>query len=70
MKKCKLHLRRKEDHMFSSLDSIAEPREQTWPNPKSKTHIFAKIIIDFNSKKGYLKKEGPIWFGTPKWTLD
>lgn len=30
--------------IFMSLDSVSEPRTQTWPNPFAKTEIFAKNI--------------------------
>lgn len=35
-------------YIFLSKDSMSEPRTQIWPNPRSKTYIFAKNIPDFN----------------------
>jgi S-formylglutathione hydrolase FrmB len=57
-------------YIFLSKDSMSEPRTQIWPNPRSKTYIFAKNIPDFNPKNGLIIKGDKTWFGTPKWTLD
>lgn len=56
--------------IFMSVDSISEPRTQTWPNPRAKTHIFAKNIYDFDSKRTLKITDGTGWIGTPEWTLN
>ena len=56
--------------IFFSLDSIREPRTQTWPNPVSKTHIFAKNISDFDPEKPLSINGETGWIGTPEWTLN
>jgi enterochelin esterase-like enzyme len=56
--------------VFLSLDSIGEPRTKTWPNPRSKTFIFAKNISNFNPKKPMLIKGTAGWIGTPEWNLN
>ena len=37
--------------VFLTQNEKLEPRNQTWPSPYSKTHIFAKNIDNFSSKK-------------------
>lgn len=56
--------------LFMSLDSIREPRTQVWPNPRSKTEIFAKNIDDFDPKKPIKLTGDTGWIGTPEWTLN
>jgi len=56
--------------VFLSLDSIREPRTNIWPDPRTKTYIFAKNIKDFNKKKTLKLTGDNGWIGTPEWTLD
>lgn len=56
--------------IFMSLDSIREPRTLTWPNPRVKTHIFAKNIDDFDPKKSFKSTGDTGWIGTPEWSLN
>ena len=37
--------------IFLTQNEKLEPREQIWPNPYSKTYIFARNIDNFSSKK-------------------
>lgn len=55
--------------IFISVDSIREPRTQTWPNPRAKTEIFAKNIDDFDLGKPVTITGDTGWIGTPEWSL-
>jgi len=56
--------------IFLSLDSMREPRTQTWPNPSPghKTFIFAKNFTSFSTKGTSLTLDDS-WQGTPNWSL-
>lgn len=56
-------------YVFFSLDSVREPRTQTWPSPNRKTYIFAKNLTDFDPKKPMKLNDVSGWIGTPKWKL-
>ncbi len=55
--------------VFMSLDSRREPRRQTWPNPRSKTYIFATNLDDFSLRKPLQLNGDNKWIGTPDWSL-
>ncbi len=56
--------------LFISENLRDEPRTQTWPNPSSKTHIFAKNIDRFDLATGLYIKNDDNWISTSGWTLD
>ena len=55
--------------VFLTQNEKLEPRKQTWPNPYSKTHIFAKNIDDFSSKQTIELSGTNDWTKTPDWNL-
>jgi S-formylglutathione hydrolase FrmB len=57
-------------YLFFSQDSRIEPRTQIWPNPTSKTHIFAKNMDEFESNEVLLIENDGTWISTTDWTLD
>lgn len=56
--------------IFLSLDSMREPRTQTWPNPDPthKTFIFARNFKSFSTKNTTLTFDDN-WQSTAKWSL-
>ena len=56
--------------LFFSKSERVEPRTQTWPNPWSKTHIFAKNIDDMNSDDVFMIQHSDDWSHTSEWKLD
>jgi hypothetical protein len=56
--------------LFISENLRAEPRTQTWPNPRSRTYIFAKNIDRFDLATGLHIKNDDNWISTSGWTLD
>ncbi len=62
----------KEGRMFVFLthDSIIEPKDQIWPNPYRKTHIFAtNMTFSPNSESAELNAVTS-WTKTPEWDLN
>ncbi|MBN4084791.1 hypothetical protein JYT89_00450 [Flavobacteriaceae bacterium AH-315-B10] len=57
-------------YLFFSLNPRVEPRTQTWPNPTSKTYIFAKNIDRFDSNEVLEIGNDDSWIRTSDWTLD
>ena len=56
--------------VFLTQNSKLEPKEQIWPNPYSRTHIFARNIENFSSEKGIELKGQDTWTKTPDWELN
>ncbi len=56
--------------VFLTQNSKLEPKEQIWPNPYNKTHIFARNIENFSSEKGIELKGQDTWTKTPDWELN
>jgi len=56
--------------VFLTQNSKLEPKEQIWPNPYSKTHIFARNIENVSSQKGIELKGQDTWTKTPDWELN
>ncbi len=57
-------------YLFFSLNPRVEPRTQTWPNPTSKTYIFARNINRFDSNEVLEIKNDDSWISTSDWNLD
>jgi len=57
-------------YLFFSESPQVEPRTQTWPNPTSKTYIFAKNIDAFNTDKIFKITNDKSWISTSDWNLN
>ena len=55
--------------VFLTQNPNIEPREQIWPNPYSKTHIFAQNIDNFPPSKTIQLTGNDTWTKTPDWNL-
>lgn len=53
--------------LFLTKNPNVEPRTQIWPNPYSKTHIFATNINDFPKDKSMTFGPEQNWAGTTEW---
>lgn len=56
--------------VFLTQNPKIEPRKQIWPNPYSKTHIFAQNIDNFPSDQSLDLTEKNTWTKTPDWDLE
>ncbi len=56
--------------IFLTQNSKLEPRNQIWPNPYRKTHVFARNIDNFSSKKTIELTGQDAWTKTPDWNLN
>ncbi len=56
--------------VFLTQNSKLEPRNQIWPNPYQKTHIFAQNIDHFSPKKSIELNGQDKWTKTPEWSLN
>jgi S-formylglutathione hydrolase FrmB len=56
--------------VFLTQNSKLEPKEQIWPNPYSKTHIFARNIENLSPDKDLELKGQDTWTKTPDWELN
>ncbi len=56
--------------LFISENLNVEPRTQIWPNPRSKTHIFAKNVDPLEPSSGWQIAHDDQWISTADWTLD
>lgn len=56
--------------VFLSQDPNLEPREQIWPNPYSRTHIFARNIDHIEKGTSLLLNHKDPWIKTPDWNLN
>lgn len=55
--------------LFFSQNPSVEPRTQTWPNPRSRTQIFAKNISGLRVEEGLELDNSLEWISTADWTL-
>ncbi|MGI9532713.1 hypothetical protein [Lutimonas sp.] len=56
--------------IFLTQDSIIEPRQQQWPNPYRKTHIFARNIENATKTGVISLNHLDSWTKTPAWELN
>ena len=56
--------------IFLTQNPNIEPRLQTWPNPRSLTHIFARNIYDLNATQIVKIDKSEKWDRTPEWTFE
>ncbi len=55
--------------LFLTRDPNVEPRTQIWPNPWSKTHIFAINVSEFNPENILRLDQLQDWSSSVNWTL-
>ncbi len=56
--------------VFLSQNPDLEPRNQIWPNPYSRTHIFAKNIDQFKPGNSLKLNKVDTWVKTSDWSLN
>jgi len=56
--------------IFFSQNPRLEPRRQIWPNPYSKTHIFARNVSSFKPDQVLKINSEQQWTSSTEWTLD
>ena len=56
--------------VFFTQNTRLEPREQVWPNPYRKTHIFARNVSSFKPEEALKISGDQKWTSTDEWTLD
>ncbi len=57
-------------YIFLSQNPQVEPRTQTWPNPMSRTEIFAKNLSGWDMKNPLIIGKTEDWSSTASWNLD
>ena len=71
---CHCYFYNRPDHYFDLFEGLPEIKEVNNPTPASLDliHVFVKSQIELegmaNTVKGYLKKDGMVWFSLPKGT--
>ncbi|MCA6075098.1 alpha/beta hydrolase [Fulvivirga sedimenti] len=57
-------------YIFLSQNPQVEPRTQTWPNPMSRTEIFAKNLSGWDMTNPLIIGKTEDWSSTASWNLD